>query len=121
MTQRNAQSRSRTDAMLRSAFGSVICDALAEPSVVEIMQNPNGELWIERAGVGRRSRGQVLKPEKAERIIRLIASLSGFDVTREPAYRERRASNRRATFRGGHAACGFAAIICHSRTCCARF
>lgn len=83
MTQRNAQSRSRTDAMLRSAFGSVICDALADPSVVEIMQNPNGELWIERAGVGRRSQGQVLEPEKAERIIRLIASLSGFDVTRE--------------------------------------
>jgi len=83
MTQRKAQSRSRTDAMLRSAFGSVICDALADSSVVEIMQNPNGELWVERAGVGRRSQGQVLKPEKAELIIRLIASLSGFDVTRE--------------------------------------
>ena len=83
MTQRNAQSRSRTDAMLKSALGSVICDALADPSVVEIMQNPNGELWIERAGIGRESQGLILAPEKAERIIRLIASLSNFDVTRE--------------------------------------
>ena len=83
MTQRNSQSRSRTDAMLKTALGSVICDALADPSVVEIMQNPNGELWIERAGLGREPQGLILPAEKAERIIRLIASLSGFDVTRE--------------------------------------
>ena len=83
MTQRNSQSRSRTDAMLKTALGTVICDALADPSVVEIMQNPNGELWIERAGIGRESHGLVLPAEKAERIIRLIASLSDFDVTRE--------------------------------------
>ena len=83
MTQRNAQSRSRTDAMLKSALGPEICDALVDPAVVEIMQNPNGELWIERAGIGRESQGFVLAPEKAERIIRLIASLSDFDVTRE--------------------------------------
>ena len=83
MTQRNSQSRSRTDAMLKTALGSVICDALADPSVVEIMQNPNGELWIERAGLGRESQGLILPAEKAERIIRLIASLSGSDVTRE--------------------------------------
>ena len=83
MTQRNAQSRTRTDAMLRSALGPAICDALADPSVVEIMQNPNGELWIERAGIGRESQGHILLAEKAERIIRLIASLSDFDVTRE--------------------------------------
>jgi type IV secretion system protein VirB11 len=69
--------------MLKSALGPEICDALADPSVVEIMQNPNGELWIERAGIGRESHGLVLPAEKAERIIRLIASLSDFDVTRE--------------------------------------
>jgi len=83
MSNRHAQSRLRTDTMLRSAFGPGICAALADPSVVEIMQNPNGELWIERASAGRESQGVVLAPEKAERIIRLIASLSGFDVTRE--------------------------------------
>jgi type IV secretion system protein VirB11 len=69
--------------MLKTALGTVICDALADPGVVEIMQNPNRELWIERAGLGRESQGLILPAEKAERIIRLIASLSGFDVTRE--------------------------------------
>ena len=83
MSNRNPKSRSRTDAMLRSALGPEICDALADPAVVEIMQNPNGELWIERADVGRESQGLILAPEKAERIIRLVASLSDFDVTRE--------------------------------------
>ena len=64
MSNRNPQSRSRTDAMLKSALGAIICEALADPSVVEIMQNPNGELWIERAGFGRESQGFILTPEK---------------------------------------------------------
>lgn len=83
MVERHAQSRSRTDAMLRSAFGKVICDALSDPSVVEIMQNPDGKLWIERAGRGRLTHGTIITTEQAERIIRLVASLSGHDVTRE--------------------------------------
>ena len=78
-----SESRSRTDAMLRTAFGAVICEALSDPSVVEIMQNPDGSLWVERSGEGRRCVGKVVKPDQAERIVRLVASLSGFDVTRE--------------------------------------
>ena len=78
-----SESRSRTDAMLRTAFGAVICEALSDPSVVEIMQNPDGSLWVERAGEGRRCVGKVVKLDQAERIVRLVASLSGFDVTRE--------------------------------------
>lgn len=83
MSQKHSKSQARTDTMLRSAFGPFICEALTDPSVVEIMQNPDGQLWIERSGIGRVSQGQVLTPEQAERIIRLIASLSDFDVTRE--------------------------------------
>jgi len=83
MVDRNNQSRSRTDAMLRSAFGKLICDALADPSVVEIMQNPDGKLWVERAGRGRLTHGTVVTSAQAERIIRLVASLSGHDVTNE--------------------------------------
>lgn len=83
MTDRNAQSRTRTDAMLRSAFGPVICAALSDPSVVEIMQNPDGKLWIERAGQGRLTRGTIITSAQAERIIRLVASLSGRDATRD--------------------------------------
>ena len=83
MTERNAESRLRTDTMLRSAFGPTICDALADPTVVEIMQNPDGTLWTERAGKGRFCNGPVITMNQAERIVRLVASLSGHDVTRE--------------------------------------
>ena len=78
-----SQSRQRTDAMLRSAFGPTICEALADPTVVEIMQNPDGTLWTERAGQSRFCNGPVITGDKAERIVRLVASLSGHDVTRE--------------------------------------
>lgn len=78
-----SQSRSRTDRMLRTAVGKIICKALTDPTVVEVMQNPDGQLWIERAGVGRECQGEVISPDQAERIIRLIASLSGRDATRE--------------------------------------
>ena len=69
--------------MLRTAFGSVICDALVDPAIVEIMQNPDGSLWLERSGEGRKCAGEVIPPDQAERIVRLVASLSGFDATRE--------------------------------------
>ena len=69
--------------MLRTAFGSVICDALVDPAIVEIMQNPDGSLWLERSGEGRKCAGEVIAPDQAERIVRLVASLSGFDATRE--------------------------------------
>ncbi|MGB3456521.1 MAG: P-type conjugative transfer ATPase TrbB [Litorimonas sp.] len=83
MIERDSPSRLRTDAMLRSAFGPVICKALSDPTVVEIMQNPDGKLWIETAGQGRLTRGTIITSEKAERIVRLVASLAGQDVTRE--------------------------------------
>lgn len=83
MSKPMSESRSRTDAMLRTAFGAVICEALSDPSVVEIMQNPDGALWVERAGEGRCCVGDVIAKDQAERIVRLVASLSGFGVTRE--------------------------------------
>ncbi|MEM7668950.1 MAG: P-type conjugative transfer ATPase TrbB [Pseudomonadota bacterium] len=83
MTDRHLQTRTRKDAMLRTAFGPDVCEALSDPSVVEIMQNPDGQLWIQRCTTGRICRGAIIDPHQAERIIRLIASLSGFDVTRD--------------------------------------
>jgi hypothetical protein len=42
-----AQGRRRQ--MLRTAFGPTIAAALADPTVIEVMVNPDGKLWIERA------------------------------------------------------------------------
>jgi type IV secretion system protein TrbB len=60
--------------MLRTAFGSTIAAALADPTVIEVMVNPDGKLWIERATEGRRDTGERIGQAEAERIIRLVAA-----------------------------------------------
>ena len=67
-----AQGRRRQ--MLRTAFGPTIAAALADPTVIEVMVNPDGKLWIERATVGRQDTGERIGSSEAERIIRLVAA-----------------------------------------------
>ena len=67
-----AQDRRRQ--MLRTAFGPTIAAALADPAVLEVMVNPDGKLWIDRASTGRADSGQRLGAAEAERIIRLVAA-----------------------------------------------
>jgi type IV secretion system protein VirB11 len=74
-----AQGRRRQ--MLRTAFGPTIAAALADPTVIEVMVNPDGKLWIERAAVGRRFTGERLGAAEAERIIRLVAAHVRREVT----------------------------------------
>ena len=77
MTLRHPESQSRTLAMLASAFGAHVSEALSEPSVTEVMLNPDGHLWTDRHGQGRQDTGQTINPDDAERIIRLVASYKG--------------------------------------------
>ncbi len=64
----------RGRSMLRTAMGPMIGAALADPSVIEIMVNPDGRLWIDRLGEGRHDTGSIYEPTQIERIIRLVAS-----------------------------------------------
>ena len=64
----------RRRAMLKTAFGPTIAEALAEPQVVEVMVNPDGRLWLDRLDRGRFDTGTRLQWSEAERIIRLVAS-----------------------------------------------
>jgi type IV secretion system protein TrbB len=64
----------RRKAMLKTAFGPVIAEALADPQVVEVMVNPDGRLWFDRLDTGRSDTGTVLQWSEVERIIRLVAS-----------------------------------------------
>ncbi len=73
----------RRASMLKTAFGPIIGAALDDPSVIEIMANPDGALWIERHGTGRLREDVDLKPADCERIIRLVASHIGFDCNKE--------------------------------------
>ncbi|MGE0184045.1 MAG: P-type conjugative transfer ATPase TrbB [Parvularculaceae bacterium] len=67
----------RRASMLKTAFGPVIGAALGDPSVLEIIANPDGALWVERAGEGRKREAQQIRPADVERIIRLVASGAG--------------------------------------------
>ncbi|RWL20917.1 MULTISPECIES: P-type conjugative transfer ATPase TrbB [Mesorhizobium] len=64
----------RRRVMLRTALGRAITEALADPSVIEVMVNPDGALRLDRLGEGRVNTGVHLHPSEAERIIRLVAS-----------------------------------------------
>lgn len=68
---------------LRHALGSDILAALVDPSVVEILANPDGRLVLDHVGSGRADTGRRLEPEARERVIRLIADYVGDPVTRE--------------------------------------
>lgn len=73
----------RTEIMLKTAMGSVICAALEDPAVVEIMVNPDGCVWLDRHGDGRIKTDTVLSDGEAERVVRVVGSHIGQEVTRE--------------------------------------
>ncbi|WP_027040385.1 P-type conjugative transfer ATPase TrbB [Mesorhizobium ciceri] len=64
----------RRRAMLRTAMGPAITEALADPAVIEVMVNPDGALRLDRLGEGRIETGVHMHPSEAERIIRVVAS-----------------------------------------------
>ena len=65
---------SRRTAMLRTAFCPVIRNALDAADTIEIMANPDGSVWIEKAGIGVVVSEHTLDASDRERIIRLVAS-----------------------------------------------
>ena len=82
MPDRSTETLLRTETMLKTAMGQTVASALADPAVIEIMLNPDGQLWIERHGQGRINSGETMQPSEAERVIRLVGSHIGQDVTR---------------------------------------
>jgi P-type conjugative transfer ATPase TrbB len=70
----NSVSEERRRAMLKTAMGPAIAEALSDPAVIEVMVNPDGKLWIDRLGDGRSDAGLRIHPSETERIIRLVAS-----------------------------------------------
>ena len=68
---------------LHQAMGPVLASALADPLVVEVMVNPDGAIWVERAGEGRVLRCERLGADACERILRLVADHAGEVVTAE--------------------------------------
>jgi type IV secretion system protein VirB11 len=77
------ETASRQRAMLRTALGPVIGEALGDPLVVEVMVNPDGAIRLDRLGTGCSDTGHRLDPAEAERIIRLVASHSRAEAHRD--------------------------------------
>ncbi len=73
ITPLNRQILIRSTRMLRTAMGGEIAAWLDDPTVVEIMLNPDGRLWRDHLGQGLVESGQRLSPSDGERIIRLVA------------------------------------------------
>jgi type IV secretion system protein VirB11 len=75
-----AETHARAMRMLRTALGPAIADFLDDPSIVEVMLNPDGRLWIDRLTGGIEDTGARLSPADGERIVRLVAHHVGADV-----------------------------------------
>ena len=76
----NQEATSRGARMLRTALGPAIAIWLEDPSIVEVMLNPDGRLWIDRLAGGLADTGERLSPSDGERIVRLVAHHVGAEV-----------------------------------------
>ena len=76
----NREAISRGARMLRTALGPSIALWLEDASVVEVMLNPDGRLWIDRLAGGLVDTGERLSPDDGERIVRLVAHHVGAEV-----------------------------------------
>ena len=66
--------------MLRTALGPAIAAWLEDSSIVEVMLNPDGRLWVDRLGDGLADTGEQLAAADGERIVRLVAHHVGAEV-----------------------------------------
>jgi hypothetical protein len=86
--------------MLRTALGPAITGWLEDPTIVEVILNPDGRLWIDRLAGGLADTGERLTAADGERIVLLVAHHVGAEVlSRVSAGFGRTAGNGRA-FRG---------------------
>ena len=74
--------RQRLERKLRGEVGGAIAAALMDPGVVEVMLNPDGELWADRLGVGMSRIGSMSAPNAASFLGTVAASLET-EINRE--------------------------------------
>ncbi len=75
-----SEAATRGARMLRTALGPEIGAWLEDPTVIEVMLNPDGRLWVDRHGFGIADTGAALPATDGERIIRLVAHHVGAEV-----------------------------------------
>lgn len=73
---------SRGLAMLATALGPALSAILDARDTIEVIVNPDGRVWVERAGRGREATDIRIEAAETERAIRLVATLTGSEATR---------------------------------------
>ncbi len=63
--------------IFRDAVGPKILDLLEDPTVMEIMRNPDGNVWVDRQGKGQTNAGPLQSDANAKRTIECISTASG--------------------------------------------
>ena len=80
-----SEASTRGARMLRTALGPSIATWLDDPTVIEVMLNPDGRLWLDRLNEGISDTGMTLLATDGERIVRLVAHHVGVEVhTKSP-------------------------------------
>jgi len=77
-----AETERRLVAAMRQQLGTVVCDRLDDPAVIEVMLNPDGTLWEDRLGKGMTPIGN-MAPAAAESFISTVASTMRVSMTRD--------------------------------------
>jgi P-type conjugative transfer ATPase TrbB len=75
--------RQRLREKLERECGTAIMTALRDPSVVEVMLNPDGRLWIDVAGKGMECTGQTISAGNAESVLMTCAAMLQTTITRD--------------------------------------
>jgi type IV secretion system protein VirB11 len=68
--------------MLRTALGPRVAAWLEDPTIVEVMLNPDGRLWVDRLKEGLADTGECLPAADGLRIVQLVADHVGGEVHR---------------------------------------
>ncbi|MBC5826836.1 MAG: P-type conjugative transfer ATPase TrbB [Candidatus Eremiobacteraeota bacterium] len=75
--------RFRLHEKLKRELGPTVLDALADPSVVEIILNPDGKLWVDALGSGMQDTGTHMKAAQAESLLGTVAMMLNSVVNAE--------------------------------------
>ena len=76
-TTQNGLSETRIYQAILNAMGPVLRELLLDDRVIEIMLNPDGQLWVEKISEGMNRAEESLSKNDAETLIRLVASHCG--------------------------------------------
>ena len=75
--------KQRLEEKLTRECGTTLIDALRNPSVIEVLLNPDGKLWIDVAGQGMEFTGTTLEPSAAESVLTTCATMLQTTITRD--------------------------------------